>query len=59
MDQSTSSDIEEQAPDTELRRRLRHGQTDLDDAIALLRLMKLEDTPPATIFDPGWGDLNS
>ena len=58
MDQTPASDFDEQTSDTELRHRLRHGQTDLDDAIALLRSMMLEDTPPAAVFDPAWEDLN-
>jgi hypothetical protein len=58
VDQSPVSDNDELTPESELRHRLRHGQTDLDDAIALLRSMKLEDTPPASNFDPGWEDVN-
>ena len=58
MDQTPASDIDEQSSDTELLHRLRHGQTDLDDAIALLRSMTLEHTSPAAIFDPSWEDLN-
>ena len=58
MDQIPDSDVDEQSSDFELRHRLRHGQTDLDDAIALLRSLNLEDTPPAAVFDPGWEDLN-
>jgi hypothetical protein len=45
-------------PDDELRDRLRQGQSDLDDAIALLRSLVLDDTPPAAVFDPEWGDVN-
>lgn len=58
MEQPPVSDADERPRDSELRHRLRHGQSDLDDAIALLRSMKLEDTPPAAIFDPGWEDVN-
>ena len=57
MDQAPATDVDEQSTDNELRHRLRHGQTDLNDAIALLRSTKLEDTSPASVFDPGWGDI--
>lgn len=39
-----------------LGQRLRQGQSDLDDAIALLRSLPLADLPPAIVFDPQWGD---
>ncbi len=45
-------------PDTGLKDRLRHGQTDLDDAIALLRSINLDDAPPAAAYHPAWGDPN-
>jgi hypothetical protein len=51
------SDAEDQPRESELSHRLRHGQTDLDDAIALLRAMQLDDIPPASIYDPGWEDV--
>ena len=37
-----------------LRERVRFGQTDLDDAIALLRTLTLDDLAPAAAFDPNW-----
>lgn len=46
---------EAQAPDDPaLMERVRHGQTDLDEAIALLRTLILDDLPPAATFDPAW-----
>ncbi len=50
--------IKHDLPDTGLTDRLRHGQTDLDDAIALLRSLDLDETPPAATFDPTWDDSN-
>ena len=44
-----------QAPDDPaLDERVRHGQTDLDEAIALLRALDLGELPPASTFDPSW-----
>lgn len=44
--------------DAGLTDRLRHGRTDLEDAIALLRSLDLDETPPAATYDPGWDEAN-
>jgi hypothetical protein len=56
VDQSPTPEEDERTLEDELRHRLRHGQTDLDQAIALLRSLDLGDMPPAADFDPSWGD---
>lgn len=58
MDNSPVPSADNQPRESELHHRLRYGQSDLDDAIALLRSMDLGDTPPAAIFDPDWEDVN-
>lgn len=42
-----------------LRERVRFGQTDLDDAIALLRTLTLDEIAPAATFDPKWREAAS
>ncbi len=54
MTERTAPDPDEPQASAGLRERLRHGQTDLDEAIALLRGLDLGETPPAAAFDPSW-----
>jgi len=42
-----------------LGERVRHGQSDLDDAISLLRSLDMSGLPPAATFDPNWPEASS